>query len=94
LREVDVLLTPTVPIPAPEIGRRETTIVGHEEAVYWALTRLTGPTNLNGLPSLSIPCGTTTSGLPVGLQLIGRPFDEATLYRFGKAYELAVGPDR
>jgi aspartyl-tRNA(Asn)/glutamyl-tRNA(Gln) amidotransferase subunit A len=90
LREVDVLLTPTVPIPAPEIGQRETTIDGYEEAVYSALTRLTGPTNLNGLPSLSIPCG-TTSGLPVGLQLIGRPFDEATLYRFGRAYELAVG---
>ena len=94
LREVDVLLTPTVPIPAPEIGQRETSIDGHEEAVYSALTRLTGPTNLNGLPSLSIPCGTTASGLPVGLQLIGRPFDEATLYRFGRAYELAVGPDR
>jgi aspartyl-tRNA(Asn)/glutamyl-tRNA(Gln) amidotransferase subunit A len=94
LREVDVLLTPTVPIPAPEIGQRETSIDGHEEAVYSALTRLTGPTNLNGLPSLSIPCGTTASGLPVGLQLIGRPFDEATLYRFGRAYELAAGPDR
>jgi aspartyl-tRNA(Asn)/glutamyl-tRNA(Gln) amidotransferase subunit A len=90
LREVDVLLTPTVPIPAPEIGQRQITIDGYEEAVYSALTRLTGPTNLNGLPSLSIPCGTTTSGLPVGLQLIGRPFDEATLYRFGRAYELAV----
>jgi aspartyl-tRNA(Asn)/glutamyl-tRNA(Gln) amidotransferase subunit A len=89
LREVDVLLTPTVPIPAPEIGQRETTIDGYQEAVYSALTRLTGPTNLNGLPSLSIPCG-TTSGLPVGLQLIGRPFDEATLYRFGRAYELAA----
>ena len=94
LREVDVLLTPAVPIPAPEIGQRETTIDGYEEAVYSALTRLTGPTNLNGLPSLSVPCGTTTSGLPVGLQLIGRPFDEATLYRFGRAYELAVGLDR
>jgi aspartyl-tRNA(Asn)/glutamyl-tRNA(Gln) amidotransferase subunit A len=92
LREVDVLLTPTVPIPAPEIGQRETTIDGYEEAVYSALTRLTGPTNLNGLPSLSVPCGTTTSGLPVGLQLIGRPFDEATIYRFGRAYELAAGP--
>ena len=89
LREVDVLLTPTVPIPAPDIGQRETTIEGYEEAIYSALTRLTGPTNLNGLPSLSIPCG-TTSGLPVGLQLIGRPFDEATLYRFGRAYELAT----
>jgi aspartyl-tRNA(Asn)/glutamyl-tRNA(Gln) amidotransferase subunit A len=94
LREVDVLLTPTVPIPAPEIGQRETTIDGYEEGVYSALTRLTGPTNLNGLPSLSVPCTTTTSGLPVGLQLIGRLFDEATLYRFGRAYELAVGLDR
>jgi aspartyl-tRNA(Asn)/glutamyl-tRNA(Gln) amidotransferase subunit A len=92
LREVDVLLTPTVPIPAPKIGQREITIDGYEEAVYSALTRLTGPTNLNGLPSLSVPCGTTTPDLPVGLQLIGRPFDEATLYRFGRAYELAVGP--
>jgi aspartyl-tRNA(Asn)/glutamyl-tRNA(Gln) amidotransferase subunit A len=42
---------------------------------------------MNGLPSLSVPCGTTSSGLPVGLQLIGRPFDEATLYRFGHAFE-------
>jgi aspartyl-tRNA(Asn)/glutamyl-tRNA(Gln) amidotransferase subunit A len=92
LREVGVILTPTVPIPAPEVGQQETTIDGYEEAVYSALTRLTGPTNLNGLPSLSVPCGTTTSGLPVGLQLIGRPFDEATLYRLGRAYELAVGP--
>ena len=94
LREVDVLLTPTVPIPAPEIGRRETTIDGYEEAVYSALTRLTGPTDLNGLPSLSVPCGTTATGLPVGLHLIGRSFDEATLYRFGHAHEQAVGPDR
>jgi aspartyl-tRNA(Asn)/glutamyl-tRNA(Gln) amidotransferase subunit A len=93
LRSVDVLLTPTVPIPAPEIGQRETTIGGYEESVYSALTRFTGPTNLNGLPSLSVPCGTTASGLPVGLQLIGRPFDEATLYRFGRAYEEVVGPD-
>jgi aspartyl-tRNA(Asn)/glutamyl-tRNA(Gln) amidotransferase subunit A len=86
-----VILAPSVPIPATELGQRELTIEGHEEAVYSALTRLTGPTNLNGLPSLSVPCGTTSSGLPVGLQLIGRPFDEATLYRFGHAYEEAAG---
>ena len=92
LQEVDVLLTPTVPIAAPEIEQRETTIHGYEEAVYSALTRLTGPTNLNGLPSLSVPCGLTASGLPVGLQLVGRPYDEATLYRFGHAYERTVGP--
>jgi aspartyl-tRNA(Asn)/glutamyl-tRNA(Gln) amidotransferase subunit A len=87
LGTVDVILAPSVPIPATEIGQRGTSIGGHEEAVYSALTRLTGPTNLNGLPSLSVPCGTTASGLPVGLQLIGRPFDEATLYRFGHAFE-------
>jgi aspartyl-tRNA(Asn)/glutamyl-tRNA(Gln) amidotransferase subunit A len=87
LREVDVVLTPTVPIPATRIGTREITIGGYEEAVYSALTRLTGPTNLNGLPSLSVPCGTTIRGLPTGLQLIGRPYHEATLYRFAQAYE-------
>ena len=87
LQGVDVLLTPTVPIVATEIGQRETLIGDYEEAVYSALTRLTGPTNLNGLPSLSVPCGSTASGLPVGMQLIGRPCDEATLYRFGHAYE-------
>ena len=90
LEDVDVLLTPTVPIPATESGQRQTNIGGYEEAVYSALTRLTGPTNLNGLPSLSIPCGPVASGLPVGVQLIGSLFDEATLYRFGYAYEEAA----
>jgi aspartyl-tRNA(Asn)/glutamyl-tRNA(Gln) amidotransferase subunit A len=55
-----------------------------------AVTRLTGPTNMTGLPSLSVPCGSTASGLPAGLQLIGRPFDEATLYRFAHAYETSA----
>ena len=87
LEEADVLLVPSTPIPATPIGERKVSIGGHEEAVYSALTRLTGPTNMNGLPSLSVPGGTTGSGLPVGLQIIGRPFDEATLYRFGRAYE-------
>ncbi len=92
LQEVDVLLAPTVPVAATEIGQRETVIHGYEEGVYSALTRLTGPTNLNGLPSLSVPCGLTASGMPIGLQILGRPFDEATLYRFGHAYEKAVAP--
>lgn len=89
LEDVDVLLTPTVPIAATEIGQRDTSIGEYEEPVPLALTRFTGPTNLNGLPSLSIPCGFTASGLPVGLQLIGRRLDEATLYRYGHAYETA-----
>ena len=90
LKDVDVILTPSVPIPATEIGQRQVSINGHDEGVYSALTRLTGPTNMNGLPSLSVPCGTTEAGLPIGLQLIGRAFDEATLYRFGHAHERAT----
>jgi aspartyl-tRNA(Asn)/glutamyl-tRNA(Gln) amidotransferase subunit A len=90
LKEVDVLLTPTVPIAATKIGQREVEIGDYEELVFATLTRFTGPTNLNGLPSLSVPCGLTHSGLPVGLQIIGRPFDEATVYRYGHAYETAA----
>ena len=93
LREVDVLLAPTVPIAAALIDQREVDIEGYEESVRSAVTRLTGPANLNGFPSLSVPCGYTASGLPVGIQLVGRPFDEVTLYRLGHAYEEAVSPD-
>jgi aspartyl-tRNA(Asn)/glutamyl-tRNA(Gln) amidotransferase subunit A len=57
------------------------------------LTRCTRPINLTGHPALSVPCGLTTSGLPIGLQLVGRSFDEATLLRLGRAYE-AVSPFR
>jgi aspartyl-tRNA(Asn)/glutamyl-tRNA(Gln) amidotransferase subunit A len=89
LREVDVLLTPAVPVMATEIGQREVHIGGHKEFIDLALTRLTGPTSFNGLPSLSVPCGLTGSGLPVGLQIIGCSFDEATTYRYGHAYEMA-----
>jgi aspartyl-tRNA(Asn)/glutamyl-tRNA(Gln) amidotransferase subunit A len=93
LHGVDVLLTPTLPIVATEIGQREVNIGDYDESIRSALTRFTGPTDLTGHPSLSIPCGTTASGLPVGLQLIGRHFDEATLYRFGQPYEEAMVQD-
>jgi aspartyl-tRNA(Asn)/glutamyl-tRNA(Gln) amidotransferase subunit A len=93
LKKVDVVLTPTVPITATEIGQRETDVRGYKEFIDLSLTRLTGPTNLNGLPSLSVPCGFAGPGLPVGLQLIGRPFDEARVYRYGHAYEMAVSPE-
>ena len=90
LGEVDVLLAPTLPIAATLVDQREVNIGDYEESVRSAVTRLTGPANLTGVPSLSIPCGSTASGLPVGMQIIGRPFDEATLYRFGHAYEEVV----
>jgi aspartyl-tRNA(Asn)/glutamyl-tRNA(Gln) amidotransferase subunit A len=94
LGEADVLLAPTVPIAAPLIDQREVNIGDYEESVRSAVTRLTGPANLVGFPSLSVPCGFTASGLPVGMQLIGRAFDEAALYRFGHTYEAAVAETR
>jgi aspartyl-tRNA(Asn)/glutamyl-tRNA(Gln) amidotransferase subunit A len=48
---------------------------------------LTLPCNLAGLPGLSLPCGFTKAGLPIGLQLLGKPFEEATLLRIGRAFE-------
>jgi aspartyl-tRNA(Asn)/glutamyl-tRNA(Gln) amidotransferase subunit A len=94
LEGLDILLTPTVPVAAMSMDERKVDIGGYEESVRSALTRLTGPTNLTGFPSLSVPCGSTASGLPVGVQLIGRPFDEATLYRFGHAYQTATAGAR
>jgi aspartyl-tRNA(Asn)/glutamyl-tRNA(Gln) amidotransferase subunit A len=93
LRTVDALLTPTTPIPAPRTDEREATVEGIRDDVRAWLTRCTRPINLTGNPALSVPCGLTTAGLPIGLQLIGRQFDEATLLRLGHAYE-AVSPFR
>lgn len=84
---VDVIVTPTLPILPPDIGQREIVIQGKSEQVRPALLRLTGPTNLTGLPSLSVPCGFSRTGLPIGMQLIGKPMDEAVLYQFGAAFE-------
>ncbi len=87
LRCVDALLMPTTPIPAPRTDEREVTVDGVTDDVRAWLTRCTRPINLTGHPALSVPCGLTASGLPIGLQLVGRQFDEATLLRLGWAYE-------
>jgi aspartyl-tRNA(Asn)/glutamyl-tRNA(Gln) amidotransferase subunit A len=54
------------------------------------LTRFTAPFNLTGLPALSLPCGFTREGLPIGLQIVARPWAEAALLRAGQAYEEAT----
>jgi aspartyl-tRNA(Asn)/glutamyl-tRNA(Gln) amidotransferase subunit A len=94
MADVDALVAPTLPITAQPLGQVDTTAAGLDESVRFALTRLPGPTNLLGLPSLSLPCGVSTAGLPVGVQLIGRAWSEATLYRVGHALErhLTGGP--
>lgn len=59
----------------------------YQDGVRPALLRLTAPTNFTGNPSLSVPCGFSKDGLPIGFQLIGKHGEEAKLYQFGYAYE-------
>ena len=79
----DILVTPTSPIAAPLIGTTTIKLGENEIPLVRAFLDLTLPFNLTGQPALSLPCGFTRSGLPIGLQLVGRPFDEATLFRAG-----------
>jgi aspartyl-tRNA(Asn)/glutamyl-tRNA(Gln) amidotransferase subunit A len=90
LESVDVLVTPTTPIAAPRIGEETVRIGGADESVLIAMIRCTAPFNATHLPALSLPCGFTRAGLPIGLQIAGRPFDEATVLRAGHAYEQAT----
>jgi aspartyl-tRNA(Asn)/glutamyl-tRNA(Gln) amidotransferase subunit A len=86
-QRVDAIVAPTVPFAAPEIGQKTVRIGDSEEPVRGALVGMNRPANFAGLPAISIPCGFTKSGLPVGLQLIGRAFDEAGLLRIAHLYE-------
>jgi len=86
-QEVDAVVAPTVPVPAPLIGAESLLIQGERVELRPALVGSCRPANFTGLPAASVPCGFTHEGLPVGLQLIGRPFDEATVLRIAYAYE-------
>jgi aspartyl-tRNA(Asn)/glutamyl-tRNA(Gln) amidotransferase subunit A len=87
---VDAVIAPVSPVPAPTIAETDVGNSPDAEAVIQRLTRFTRPINYLGLPALSIPCGFTRGGLPVGMQLIGRSFDEATLLRIGAAFQRAT----
>src|SRR3954447_12958857 len=86
----DAVLVPVAPVPAPTIAESDVGNSPNAEAVIQRLTKFTRPVNYLGLPSLSIPSGFTKSGLPVGMQLIGRSFDEAMLVRIGAAFQRAT----
>lgn len=83
-REYDLLLTATTPIAAPPLEG--------PDAVQQAatLTRFTAPFNFTGLPAISLPCGFTNEGLPIGLQMVTRPWGEVSLLRAAQAYESAT----
>jgi aspartyl-tRNA(Asn)/glutamyl-tRNA(Gln) amidotransferase subunit A len=90
LARFDVLVCATTPVVATTVGQTEVTLDHENVPVRASLVRFTRPFNATGHPVASIPCGFTAAGLPVGLQLVGRPFDEATVLRVADAYQRAT----
>ncbi|TMD09096.1 MAG: Asp-tRNA(Asn)/Glu-tRNA(Gln) amidotransferase subunit GatA [Chloroflexi bacterium] len=88
---VDVFICPTLPFVATPVGDMKVVIEGgKEEDMLSAIMQYTGVPSLTGLPSMSVPCGFSPDGLPIGMQIIGKPFDEATIFRVGHAYQQAT----
>ncbi|MGD6803905.1 Asp-tRNA(Asn)/Glu-tRNA(Gln) amidotransferase subunit GatA [Rossellomorea vietnamensis] len=81
----DVIIGPTTPTPAFKIGEKI-----DDPLTMYANDLLTIPVNLAGVPGISVPCGFSKDGLPLGLQIIGKHFDESTIYRVAHAYEQAT----
>ncbi|MFE1073963.1 amidase [Streptomyces sp. NPDC058783] len=88
---VDVLAAPTVPMTAAEAGRETVEWAdGTTESVSDAYVRLCAPANITGVPALTLPVGHDRAGLPIGMQLMARPFRDAAVLRVGRAYEESV----
>ncbi|MEJ5368187.1 MAG: amidase [Bryobacteraceae bacterium] len=87
LKRIDALLLPATPMTAPLIGQKQVEIRGEAEDTRLAATRLLRGFNLLGLPVLSLPVGFSSAGLPIGCQLVGRPWEEPLLLRIGAALE-------
>ena len=85
--EVDVIAVPTAPIAAPRIGAGTVSAGALSVEVRQVVTRLVRAVNLGGWPTLSVPCGFTPDGLPIGLQLMGNRFEEEGLLEVGHAYQ-------
>ena len=89
LAEVDVLCTPTLPITAQVLGQEAIDIRGATDSVFGAILRNTEPFDLTGLPALVVPCGNASDGMPMSLQIAGRPFNEAGVLKVGHAFQQA-----
>jgi aspartyl-tRNA(Asn)/glutamyl-tRNA(Gln) amidotransferase subunit A len=89
MEDYDLLITPTLPIPAFEAGRLSPTHSSTGKWVNW--TPFSYPFNLTQQPAASVPCGLTSAGLPIGLHIIGRMFDDALVLRAAAAFEAASG---
>ena len=89
--DYDFLVIPTTTIPPPRLEENEVRVKGRSMPVYSALNRLPIPFNYIGCPAISVPSG-QVGGLPLGVQVVGRLFDEASLLRLAAAYEEKFGP--
>ena len=88
---IDVMITPTIAVTAARHGQMEYEAPdGFSETLMAASTRCTSPFNLTGQPALTVPCGFDEKGLPVGLQIVARPWEEALVLRVGHAYQQAT----
>jgi aspartyl-tRNA(Asn)/glutamyl-tRNA(Gln) amidotransferase subunit A len=87
---VDAIVAPVTAVSATRIGQRHAEIAGEMETVRSALVRLNRPANFTGHPAISLPCGFTREGLPIGMQLIGPRWSEARLLAIAFAYEQAT----
>src|SRR5213594_208081 len=90
MKDVDFLVAPTTPVLAPKIGEERVTLNGKSVDVYTTLSRLTLPFNVVGFPVISIPIG-YARGLPVGAQIVARPFEEGSLLRIASRCEELLG---
>jgi aspartyl-tRNA(Asn)/glutamyl-tRNA(Gln) amidotransferase subunit A len=90
LAEVDALVLPALSIEAPPVGAVTVPVTGGQEPVRNAMLRCTQPFNLSGHPAISVPCGTTAAGLPVGLQIVGHAGRTTDLLRVARAVERTV----
>ena len=88
---IDCLFTPTTPMAAPRIGEKTVSLGEFTDDVRLATTRFVRGINVLGLPAISMPCGADRRGLPLGLQIIGRPFDETLILQVAAALEDATG---
>ena len=91
-KKVDVLLTPATPIPAPRLDEETVDIGCRQENTRLASTRLVRAMNFVGEPAISMPCGRTKRGLPIGLQLISPPFTEPELLQVSRTIEPHISP--
>ena len=98
MQEVDFLVTPTTPLLPWKFGTEKVKVGDTEEDVSttptgisgWIMGRNTSPANITGVPAISVPCGFSEEGLPIGLQILGRPWEDSLVLRVAHQYERAT----